>query len=97
MMRGFRWRHQRDIVREFEDKYFQEVREVFKTTGKEYSFAFGRDLFPFFPDDETILKKTEELFASVASDEIRIIHFLKEQLDDLRRAKACRDLDRKKK
>lgn len=45
---GFRYLHQRDILKPYEQKYFDDIREVAKTSTKEYYGAFS-SLFPFFP------------------------------------------------
>jgi len=95
VMNGFMWHHQRELLKPFEEKFFQDVRSVFKNESKEYSYAFGQQLFPFVPNNQLIHQKTAEIVNSLTSDEKPCAHCLKDKLDDLRRAKACIELDRK--
>jgi hypothetical protein len=55
-------------------------------------FDFGFQLFPFYPEDPTILNRTETLIKELQPDEQVLSRLLKEMLDDLKRARACRQL-----
>jgi aminopeptidase N len=91
-MAGFMWRHQSDILTPYVDKFFAVVRSVFKEREKEFASAFFAQLFPFLPEDPTVLARTENLINELQPDEQVLLRFLKETLDDLKRARACRQL-----
>jgi hypothetical protein len=39
-MSGFRWEHQDELLRQYTDKFFEVVRNVFKNREKEFADAF---------------------------------------------------------
>jgi len=88
MMDGFyRW-NQKTILKPFEDKYFAEVREIYKTKIRDFATSFGESLFPHDPEDDSITKRAENLLASLnVDDEKPLVRMLKEQLDDIQRSK----------
>lgn len=95
-MSGFRWRHQRELLGEFTDKFFDTVRSIFKDHPRQYSESFFA-LFPADPEDVHVLKRSQDLLASLPSDEQALIKSLKQEIDDLKRARACRELAAKAK
>jgi len=88
MMDGFyRW-DQKTILKPFEDKYFAEVREIYKTKIRDFATSFGESLFPHDPEDDSIRQRAETLLASLnVDDEKPLVRMLKEQLDDIQRSK----------
>jgi len=87
--------HQRELLREYDGHYFANVRKVFKERNKEFSSAFTGSLFPHFPEEDSVVVQTEELLKTLDDKEEQIIiRSLKESLDDLKRARKCRDLER---
>jgi aminopeptidase N len=92
VMSGFRWWHQKDILQPYTDKYFAVLRQLFKEESKEIATAFCNALYPYDPEDKSVLTKTEELLASLGPDEKVLVRYLKEHIDDLQRARNCRSL-----
>lgn len=98
VMSGFRWHHQRELLEPYTDKFFEQVRSIYKERSKEYATSFGYYLFPFNPDDDKITNRTKQLLASLDENEEKVlVRFLKEELDDIARCRGCRDLERQAK
>jgi len=90
-MGGFYQRCQRELLHPYTDLYFQDIKSVFATKEREYAQQFAYSLFPDYPDDEHVYKKTEQLLAGLTeSDKILRDIILKKNLDDLNRAKSVR-------
>lgn len=83
--------HQRELLKEYADKFFAEIRGIYKERTKEYSNSFFSLMFPWAPEDESLHNRVEELLRSLTPDEKALTRHLKEELDDLKRAKSCRD------
>jgi len=94
-MAGFRWWHQRDLLKPFDDKFFEEVRSIFKDQNKEYSGAFFAIMFPFYPENEELIKRTSALLESLTPEEKVLKRKLREELDDLARCRKTREFDLK--
>jgi hypothetical protein len=89
---------QRELLREYDQKYFQNVRNVFKERNKEFSSTFTSTLYPHFPEEDAILVQTEDLLKTLdPKEEIIIIRSLKESIDDMKRARKCRDFEKQAK
>jgi len=87
--------HQRELLRGYDTKYFANVRRVFKERNKEISSSFASNLYPYFPEEDSIVKQTEDLLATLdPKEEQIIIRSLKESMDDMKRAKKCRLLEK---
>ena len=92
-MSGFRWNHQKDILKPYTDRYFESIKDVFANLEKELAQSFAFHLFPDFPEDETILQRTEALLQSLDPKKDKLLmRFVKESIDDLKRSKKCIDL-----
>jgi len=93
VMSGFSWWHQRSLLLPYTDLYFDHLPLFYKERTKEIAGAYGHNLFPFEPENEKIFQKTEELLKKTNPEEDKVmIRLLKEYLDDLTRAKKCRNL-----
>lgn len=90
-MAGFRWRHQRVLLEEYTDKFFDIVRSIYKDHPRQYSDSFF-SLFPADPENDHVLARAEALLASLPAEEQHLTRSLKEEIDDLKRARACRAL-----
>lgn len=89
-MAGFRWFHQRNLTEEYKAKFFEVVRDVFQNREKEFAGSFAGNLFPYDPEDETVLQRSKDLLAQLGPEEQHLRHVLKELIDDLERARKCR-------
>jgi aminopeptidase N len=90
-MSGFRWHHQRELLSEFTDKFFDIVRSIYKDHPRQYAESFF-SLFPGDPENDHVLERTERLLSELPSDEQILTKTLKEEIDDLKRARTCRAL-----
>jgi len=62
---------------------------------KEISSSFASNLYPYFPEEDSIVQQTEDLLATLdPKEEQIIIRSLKESMDDMKRAKKCRLLEK---
>lgn len=95
IMRGFKgYRLQRELLREYDDKYFSNLRSVCKERNREFGKSFTTTLYPFWPEEPEIMTKTEQLIQVLDSNEEQIlIRDLKELLDEMKRAAKCRQLE----
>jgi len=91
-MAGFRWEHQHEIIKDYNLKFFENIKKIFKEREKEFSNSFFSNLFPFLPEDPLILSEVEKLLMELKSDEVVLQRNLKEEFDDLKRAQRCRNL-----
>lgn len=89
-MAGFRWFHQRPLLSEYKNKFFDVVRDIFQHREKEFAGAFAGNLFPYEPEDDTVLERTKDLLATLTPEEQHLRHVLKDLVDDLERARKCR-------
>jgi len=92
---GFAWNHQRELLRKYEQKYFEEVVEIYRHESKEYFNAFDR-LFPFHAEDPEIFKKTKEILESLTETDRALSYDLKIHLDDYKRTSAAFELEEKR-
>jgi aminopeptidase N len=92
-MSGFRWEHQDELLRQYTDKFFEVVRNVFKNREKEFADAFFGSFFPFYPEDAALIERVKQLLSELDADKEKVLQSrLKEELDDLIRARDCRAL-----
>jgi len=89
---GFRWFHQREMLEKYKQLFFDNIKDVYKDRTKEFSRSFFYNLFPHCPEDPEVFEKTEALLASLDEKDAILRRIVKEQLDDLNRAKKCRAL-----
>eukprot|EP01114_Cavostelium_apophysatum_P015560 TRINITY_DN4261_c0_g1_i1.p1 TRINITY_DN4261_c0_g1~~TRINITY_DN4261_c0_g1_i1.p1 ORF type:complete len:938 (-),score=207.99 TRINITY_DN4261_c0_g1_i1:783-3416(-) len=94
IMSGFRHRHQRELIREYEDKYFSMLKDIFRAH-RRFADDFASQLSPSFPDDDSLTKRFEELLETLnETEDLRCRHHVKTELDAIRRQKKGRDLVR---
>jgi len=87
--------HQRELLRSYDSLYFSNVRKVFKERNKEISSSFTSTLFPHFPEEDLVIQQAEELLGTLdPKEEQIIIRSLKESVDDMKRARKCRLLEK---
>ena len=90
-MQGFFWPHQTDLTKEYVGRFFNEVRNVFQTRDKDFATAYFHTLYPHHLLTEEVTGGTEDLIGTLAPDEPLLDRSLREALDEVRRAAACRD------
>jgi len=63
------------------------------TTSTIYLYPSIIQLFPFYPEDETLITRVTQLLSELDADKEKVLQSnLKQQLDDLIRARDCRAL-----
>ncbi len=89
-MHGLFWWHQRDLTAPYVDRFFDEVRDIFRLKTKDFATMYFASLYPHhLPTDRTV-ERTESLIGALGDDEVMLQRSLREALDELRRARACR-------
>jgi len=97
-MGAFRQWQQREMLKEFEDKYFEVVEKVYRERSAQIATSFSNSLFPYLIDEPSVLRKAEELQAKLsklqnpASYVNQLVRNLGEKIDDLRRCQKSRKL-----
>eukprot|EP01111_Echinosteliopsis_oligospora_P016676 TRINITY_DN7012_c0_g1_i1.p1 TRINITY_DN7012_c0_g1~~TRINITY_DN7012_c0_g1_i1.p1 ORF type:complete len:925 (+),score=266.42 TRINITY_DN7012_c0_g1_i1:192-2777(+) len=95
-MGGFHWRHQRDLLAPYVDRFFNDIQSVFKE--REFTFAenFYHILYPSYRVDDDILNRCETLLKKLdPSKDTILVRCLKESMDDIKRSQMCYALARK--
>ena len=97
-MRGFKgYRQHRPLLREFDDRYFENLRSICKERGREFGKAFTATLYPFFPEEKQVIERTRAFLKTLgAEDEQILLRDLRELLDEMERAAKCRLLESSK-
>eukprot|EP00455_Lapot_gusevi_P026977 TRINITY_DN2849_c0_g1_i1.p1 TRINITY_DN2849_c0_g1~~TRINITY_DN2849_c0_g1_i1.p1 ORF type:complete len:872 (+),score=303.42 TRINITY_DN2849_c0_g1_i1:77-2692(+) len=91
-MAGFQWSHQTELLAPFVQPFFDNLRPIFQERSKEFATAYLENLFPFYPEEPSILERSQQILESLNEEELILRRYMKEQLDDLVRAKKCREL-----
>ena len=89
-MIGFTQRQQRDLLAPYVDRFFAEVREIFRTRDKDFAQSYFGALFPHDRPEDAVIAQTEALIAALEAEDTVLRRTALEDLDDLRRAHACR-------
>ncbi len=89
-MSGFVWPHQRELLAPYVERFFDEVRDVFRSRDKDFAQAYFGALLPHSRPEDAVIERAEALLASLGDDEAVLRRTTLEALDDLRRARACR-------
>ena len=89
-MSGFVLPHQRELLAPYVERFFDEVRDVFRSRDKDFAQAYFGALFPHSRPEDAVIERAEALLASLGDDEAVLRRITLEALDDLRRARACR-------
>ena len=90
-MQGFWWTHQQDLLREYVTRFFAEVRQIFDARDKDFATAYFHALYPGHLPTEDTISRTGAVLDSLADSEVLLRRSLRESLDELQRAKACRE------
>jgi aminopeptidase N len=90
-MQGLFWWHQAELTAPYVERFFQEVAGIFAAKTPDFSSAYLAILFPHhLPNAETVAR-TEAVLATLTDDDGMARRGLRESLDELQRAKACRE------
>ncbi len=88
-MSGFGWWHQRELLGPYLERFFRGLPEVFATWEREAAKQYFLRLFPWYRLEEDVLRRARELLGDVG-DQPMLQRLLREAVDDLERALACR-------
>ena len=89
-MRGFWWKPQEALLEPYIDRFFSEVRDVFAERDKEFATRFFGALYPGHIVTDDLVQRSEALLNSLGADDVLLGRPLREALDELKRARACR-------
>lgn len=84
-MRGFYWDHQEEILKEYEERYFKVVIDVYKNRDSHFSSAFGNILFPGLEPNSALVEKTNRFLKERKDIPPLLKKDLKQHRDDLER------------
>ncbi|UML79297.1 M1 family aminopeptidase [Leptospira kirschneri] len=82
-MRGFYWDHQEEILKIYEDLYFQSVIGIYKDRDSHFSSAFGNILFPGLEPNQSLVDKTDRFLKEQKELPALLKKDLKQHRDDL--------------
>jgi len=78
------------LIAPYTDKFFDIIRSVFKDHEREYAVAFFGALFPSDPENQHVLDRAKALLHLLHAEEEQIlVRNLKEEIDDLERARKA--------
>ncbi|EKR63231.1 putative membrane alanyl aminopeptidase [Leptospira weilii str. 2006001853] len=84
-MRGFYWDHQEEILKDYENLYFESVIGIYKDRDSHFSSAFGNLLFPSLEPNQTLVDKTNRFLKEQKEIPALLKKDLKQHRDDLER------------
>lgn len=84
-MAGFYWKHQKESLKDFPERFFNDIIDVFDKHDKYYSLAFFKRLFPMMYAGDDILEKTKKFMEEVGDSNLLLKKYLAESIDDLQR------------
>ncbi|MBW9233375.1 aminopeptidase N [Leptospira santarosai] len=84
-MRGFYWDHQEEILKDYEDLYFESVIGIYKDRDSHFSSAFGNLLFPSLEPNRALVDKTNHFLKEQKEIPTLLKKDLKQHRDDLER------------
>jgi aminopeptidase N len=91
-MQGFQSLRQRELLRPYRDRFFEEVRGVFATRDHPFARSYLLNLSPDLWAEPDVLAKAKALRASLEPEEQTLSRLLAEKIDDLDRAIRARAL-----
>ena len=89
-MGGFFWPHQHPALDPYVTEFFAQVRDIFRTRDKDFASSYFGALFPHHLPRENVITQSRALLEALAEDEALLRRMLREGLDELERAVACR-------
>ncbi|MEE9278096.1 MAG: aminopeptidase N, partial [Dehalococcoidia bacterium] len=90
-MNGFFWTHQQPLLAEYVVRFFAEVRGIFRGRDKDYATAYFHALYPYHLPTEDVISRSAAVIGALTPEELLLRRSMREGLDEIRRAKACRE------
>ncbi len=90
-MQGFWWQHQQNLLAGYVTRFFAEVRSIFHSRDKDFATTYFSALYPGHLPTEDVIGRTNAVLDSLNNDERLLRRNLREALDEIERAKACRE------
>jgi aminopeptidase N len=90
-MSGFQWYVQRDMLRPFDERFFEEATKIYEERPQEFTRAYFGALFPAYRVERPMLERSERFLATVSPELPTLIRALREANDDLERSIKCRE------
>ncbi len=92
-MSGFNWRHQKDLLAPYVDRFFDAVPATFADRDKEFATDFFRNLAPAYLVERPVIERARQLLDR-ADDDVLLRRTVLEFVDDMERALRCREFAR---
>ena len=89
-MSGFNWTHQAELLAPYVDAFFEEVPGIFAERDREFATVFYGGLFPGYRVEQDTLDRAQALLDETPEEQAVLQRMLREAIDDLGRAIACR-------
>ena len=89
-MSGFNWTHQADVLAPYVDAFFAQVGDIFVERDREFATVFYGGLFPSYRVEQDTLDRAQALLDETPEEQAVLQRMLRESIDDLGRAIACR-------
>ncbi|MYH68499.1 MAG: aminopeptidase N, partial [Dehalococcoidia bacterium] len=90
-MSGFNWTHQADLLAPYVDTFFEQVGGIFVERDREFATVFYGGLFPRYRVEQDTLDRAQALLDETPEEQAVLQRMLREVIDDLGRAIACRE------
>ncbi len=90
-MQGFFWIHQYDLTAPYIERFFAEVSGIFEAKTKDFATTYFAALYPPRWATQDTIDRSEALLAQLGEGDVMLSRSVREALDELRRAKACRE------
>jgi len=90
-MSGFNWTHQADLLAPYVDAFFDLVGDIFVERDREFATVFYGGLFPSYRVEQDTLDRAQALLDETPEEQAVLQRMLREAIDDLGRAIACRE------
>jgi len=85
---GWKWKNQRDLLKEFDDEFFKNARRICREKQKEYG-PMWLNLGPDDVEEENVIQRWEELLNSCEEQDAILKRTVLQELDDMRRTRKC--------
>ena len=90
-MSGFNWTHQAELLAPYVDAFFEQVGAIFVERDREFATVFYGGLFPGYRVEQDTLDRAQTLLDATPEEQAVLQRMLRESIDDLGRAVACRE------
>jgi len=90
-MSGFWWSHQKGMLGKFSEAFFKNVKQVSLERNTEFARAYFQQLCPFDPENDALLQRMNDLLESIPESQKVLRNDVLTKIDNLKRARMCRD------